>query len=414
MPLLESSIPSRTRTALAWNTAGVAVKTTLGFVRFVLLSRWLPVSAFGLMATSQAITGITLPIAVLGSAGAYLVLHKSANSAEERALQDSFFFLRISLLGLWVLICGLIALLFLPPTERWVLVSLAVIRAVADVSLIPKIIEVGKLETQKQSLSMVGESLVYLLIGLPIAWLWRNVWALLVGEFAVALFAFWFFFAWQKVWLPSRQASRYWVKNLLNTGSKIMFNVVLRRLLDQIDDLWVRWQLGVHAIGIYNRAYQLADMPATIFETIGSTVVFSSYTAYQQDFLRLRRHYLKMNAYALLVSVPIAVAGWFLLPSAVTLFLGTQWVESIPVLRWMAIFMALQPLRMTSENIFDATKTSKKLTVLRVTQLLLMLTSFFTMQFLGMGLIGIAISVDITIGIGVVICFFYALMQMKS
>jgi len=181
---LESSIPSRTRTALAWNTAGVAVKTTLGFVRFVLLSRWLPVSAllsrwlpvsaFGLMATSQAITGITLPIAVLGSAGAYLVLHKSANSAEERALQDSFFFLRISLLGLWVLICGLIALLFLPPTERWVLVSLAVIRAVADVSLIPKIIEVGKLETQKQSLSMVGESLVYLLIGLPIAWLLAN------------------------------------------------------------------------------------------------------------------------------------------------------------------------------------------------------------------------------------------------
>jgi O-antigen/teichoic acid export membrane protein len=400
-----TSIPTRTRTALAWNTVGVAVKTTLGFVRFVLLSRWLPVSAFGLMATSQAITGITFPIAVLGSAGAYLVLHKTASGAEERALQDSFFFLRLSLLGLWVLICGLIALIFLPPSERWILVFLAVIRALADISLIPKIIEVGKLETQKQSLSMVGESLVYLLIGLPLAWAWRNVWALLVGELLVALFSLWFFFAWQKVWLPTPQISRFWVKNLLNTGAKIMFNVTLRNLLDQIDDLWVRWQFGIHAIGIYNRAYQLADMPATIFENIGSSVIFSSYSAYQQDSAQLRKHYLSMNAYALLVSIPIAIAGWFLLPPAVSFFLGQQWLETIPILRWMAIFMALQPLRMTAESIFDSRQRSNQLTKIRLLQLILMLCGFVVIKSLNLKLVGVAITVDAVIVCGVIISF---------
>jgi len=45
------------------------------------------------MATSQAITGITLPIAVLGSAGAYLVLHRAGKRRSLSGFaQNSFFF----------------------------------------------------------------------------------------------------------------------------------------------------------------------------------------------------------------------------------------------------------------------------------------------------------------------------------
>ena len=108
--------------------------------------------------------------------------------------------------------------------------------------------------------------------------------------------------------------------------------------------------LGVKALGLYDRAYQLMSMPATAIGQVIDDVLFPAMAQVQDDRVRVGRAYRRCVAAVALLTLPVTGLAVILAPELFKVLFGPQWTSAILPFR----ILALGTLFRTSYKVSDS------------------------------------------------------------
>ncbi|HEV8380681.1 MAG TPA: lipopolysaccharide biosynthesis protein [Gemmatimonadales bacterium] len=98
----------------------------------------------------------------------------------------------------------------------------------------------------------------------------------------------------------------------------------------------VKW-LGVNALGLYERAYQLMAMPAILVGQVLDDVLFPAIAQIQTESERVARAYRRVAAAVALFALPLSAVVLILAPDIVNVLLGPKWHDVVLPFRILAV-----------------------------------------------------------------------------
>ena len=299
----------------------------------------------------------------------------------------------IVLFGVLLAAAPLVAAFFNTPKAT------VIVRVIAVSVLLKGFINIGVIYFQKEMefnkvfIYQLSITVADLAVAIPMALILRSVWALvfglLAGQFVSCIISY--------VIHPFRPSIKMDLKKsreLFRFGKWIFGSTILLFLITQGDDIFAGKLLGVTALGLYQMAYMLSNLPATEITHIISRVAFPAYSKLQDDIYKLRNAYLKVLQFTAFLSFPVAGLIFVLAPDFTKIFLGEKWMPMVPAMQVLCIFGMARSFGATTGPLFNGTGNPKILTHLAMLQLLILGAIIFplTKQW---ELIGISVAVVI-------------------
>jgi O-antigen/teichoic acid export membrane protein len=346
------SLSGRFVRSTGWNATTNIFRVLVLFARFTLLSRWLPKEVFGAYATATLIITLTITLAGFGIGGAFL--NRELETEDEDRAAQVHLSLRLLFTLAWSAVMLLVAWLFLPPVVGQALMMLTLINAGLELLQVPRLILVRRVEHQRLALIELLNTVAASVVALWIAWVWGSIWALIIVDLINLLLTFFFLVLWRPVWRIRLGWDSQVVRYYLNFGRHNFASGSLLRILDKIDDLWVRIYLGNIALADYSRAYTLATYPRELLARAIDEVAVGTYAELKHDRKRLSQAFFRTNAF--LVRVGFFLAGGFVLiaPEFILIFLTEKWLSMLVTFQLMLLFTLLDPIKLTVGLLFNA------------------------------------------------------------
>ena len=184
------------------------------------------------------------------------------------------------------------------------------------------------------------------------------------------------------------------VKELFGFGKWVLGSSILVFLLTQGDDAFVGKILGITALGFYQLAYRISNMPATEISHVISQVTFPAYSKLQDDIPRLKEVFFKVVQFTAFLFFPLAGMIWVLAPDFTRLFLGEKWLPMVPSMQVLAIFGGIRALNATTGPVFWAAGKPSFLTKISLMQLIFLAVIIYPLA-INEKLLGVSLAVTL-------------------
>jgi len=210
-----------------------------------------------------------------------------------------------------------------------------------------------ELEFHKQFVYEFSGTFADLAVAIPAAFILRSVWALVFGLLAGNLVRMVVSYL-VHPYRPRPRLEGPKVRELYTFGRWIFASSILVFLLTQGDDIFLGKVLGVTALGLYQMAYRLSNLPATEITHVISQVTFPVYSKLQQDLDSLRNAFLSTVQLIAALSFPLAVGTVCLAPALVSLFLGEKWIAIVLPMQVLTIWGLVRSLEAATSPVWLA------------------------------------------------------------
>lgn len=210
-----------------------------------------------------------------------------------------------------------------------------------------------ELEFHKQFAYQFSGTLANVGVAILAVLLLRSVWALVFGLLArniVQLVVSYFIHPYR----PRLTFNQGQFKELFDFGKWVLGSTILIYLITQGDNIFVGKFLGLSALGFYQMAYQISNMPATEITHVISQVTFPAYSKLQTDIPKLKEVYLKILQFTTFLSFPVAGLIFMLAPDFTRIFLGEKWLPMIPAIQILVFGGLLRSIQATAGIMFIA------------------------------------------------------------
>jgi len=248
-----------------------------------------------------------------------------------------------------------------------------------------------ELEFHKTFVLSLSGTLADIGVAIPAAFLLRNVWALVFGLLAAAIVRLIVGYVIHP-YRPRLRFNKQQFKELFGFGKWILGSSIIIFLLHQGDDALVGKVLGVTALGFYQLAYRLSNMPATEITHVISKVTFPAYSKLQDDLPRSREAYLKVLQITAFLSFPIAGLIFVLAPDFTRIFLGQKWMPMVPAMQALCIFGVTRSINGTMGSFFQSIGKPRINTITSGIQLIIMGIIIYPLA-MRWGILGVCVAV---------------------
>jgi len=167
---------------------------------------------------------------------------------------------------------------------------------------------------------------------------------------------------------------------------------ILVFLVTQGDDIFVGKMLGVTALGLYQIAYLISNLPATEITHVISQVTFPAYSKLQDDSLKLKEGYLETLEFTMFLSIPIAGMIFIFAPEFTKIFLSTKWILIVPVMQILVFWGLIRSVGATTGPLIQASGEPKTLFKYELFQLIFLVVLIYPLG-KSFGISGVALSV---------------------
>lgn len=194
------------------------------------------------------------------------------------------------------------------------------------------------------------------------AWAGMGYWALVWMQITMAAAnaaGVWIASGWIPGW-PKRCSG---VRPMLAFGGYLTVSSVLSYFSRNLDNILIGRYWGAQSLGIYSKAYSLLLLPIGQVVAPMTSVAVPALSQLQQTPNRYRRYYIqavKMIAY---LTFPLVIVLAILAPEIVTLLLGEQWIDAIPIFRVLAVTAMFQPITSTVGWIYVSHGNTRRMAV---------------------------------------------------
>jgi lipopolysaccharide exporter len=362
----------------------------LGFIRTIILARLLAPSDFGLLGIAMLAIST---IETFSQTGFHAALVQKKENIESY-LDTTWTVSVIRGVILFVLLffsAPLVAKFFSSPQATLIIRIIALTVLLSGLRNIGVIFFQKELEFNKQFIYGFSATVVDLTVAVALAFMLRNVWALVWGGLAanfVRLLMSYILHSYR----PRIRWEKEKFQELFGFGRWVLGSSVLIFLITQGDDIFVGKMLGVTALGLYQMAYLISNLPATEITHVISQVTFPAYSKLTNDTSRLRESYLRVLAVSTCISIPVAGAIFVLAPEFTKIFLGDKWIEIVPLIRILSFFGLFRSIAATTGPVFYAKGFPEILTKLGAAQLMLLIVIIYPLTG-AYGLLGVSLAV---------------------
>lgn len=340
--LLRSLVPTgtvlqRTVKSGIWATLTNISGRLLQVLMLIVLARILTPAEFGIMG-----------IALLTLSGTKRFTNIGLNAAliqkEERDVDN---YLNTT----WLLEVGrgLVILVFVFATAPFIAAFFSepqatpVIRAIGFIPFIaglrnPGIVYFEKdLEFHRDFLYNTGGSIAQFLVGVLYVLYSPTVWALVAGSLSRPIFKTLLSYVLHD-YRPRPTFDLQAARELISFGKWMTGASIIYWIAREGDDAFVGWFLSATALGFYQYAYRLADMPATEMSQIVSQVTFPAYSQVQGDTAELQNALLQSTRFVAFLAFPMSFGIALVTPSFVPTVLGDQWTPIILSMQVLTVY----------------------------------------------------------------------------
>ena len=251
-----------------------------------------------------------------------------------------------------------------------------------------------ELEFNKQFAYQISGTIADVGVAISAAVLLRSVWALVLGLLAgnlVRTVVSYFIHPYR----PRLSFDLQRFKELFGFGKWFFCSSILQFLITQGDDILVGKLLGVRALGFYQLAYKLSNLPAIEIAHATSRVTFPAYSKLQDNLPRLREAYLRVLQLTAFLSFAIAGLILVLASDFTRIVLGENWMPMVPTVQALCIFGMIRSISATAGPIFYSVGKPKIQTRLSAIQLAIMAMIIYPLT-IRWGILGASFAVVIS------------------
>lgn len=299
-----------------------------GIVRLIILARILAPQDFGIMGIAMLTMTVLETFSQTGFHAA--LVQKKTNI--EPYLNAAWTFLLIRGFIIFAILffsAPLVSIFFKSPLAKPVIQVLGIYAVIQALTNIGVVYFEKELEFNKQFMYKISGTIVDLFVSIILSILLKNVWALvyglLAGQITMLLVSY--------IIQPYRpKLSFNWkqVKELFVFGKWILGSSILGFIVKQGDDIVVGKMINASALGLYQMAFRLSNLPATEITHVISKVTFAAYSKIQDNVSRLRNAVTRTLRLVSIISVPMG-GGMFILAAEMTrVILGEKWLPMVP------------------------------------------------------------------------------------
>lgn len=184
-------------------------------------------------------------------------------------------------------------------------------------------------------------------IGIFMAWRGYGYWALVglsISSSIVSTAAYFIVLPWR----PGKPVRGSGIRSMVRYGSTVSLNSIVVYFAYNTEKILLGRFWGAEPLGIYNRAYSLANLPVQQFIGSVGAVAFPLLSRVQTDAQRLRRTYLKCHALVVSLMIPAVIVCSLFAEEITGTLLGPKWTGVAPVVRLLTptvlAFALINPL----------------------------------------------------------------------
>ena len=348
----------------AWVFALRMTNRGLGLVRTIVLARLLSPEDFGLFGIAMLSISILETFSQTGFHAAVIQKQETVESYLDTAWTVSAVRGMLIFAGLFFF-SPLIAAFFNSPHAK------TIIRVIALSALLAGFRNVGILFFQKelnfgkQFFYQLSGTLADISVAIVLAIKLQSVWALVYGGLAANFIMLFMSYA-VHPYRPRISFDKRKFQDLFGFGKWVLGSGILIFLITRGDDIFVGRVLGIAALGLYQMAYNLSNLPATEITHVISQVTFPAYSKFQDDISRLRKAYLRVFHFTAFLSVPLSAGIFVMAPDFTRIFLGEKWASMIPAFQILACWGIIRSLGATAGPVFQSVGQPAVLTKLQL------------------------------------------------
>lgn len=330
-----NKIKQKATRGVAWNAVGNWGNQITSFIVFIVLTRLLDPTAFGLVGMAMVFVAFVNIFAEQGLGQAIV----QRQDLEPEHLDTAFWMnllLGAGLTLLGVLVSGLIATLYKEPLLQPVVAGLSFTFLATAFSSVQQALLNRNLEIRILAIQQLIAAIVGGVVGVVAALLGFGVYALVAKTLATGVIGallLWRAGGWRPRWYFS------WVhfRDLFHFGMNIVGIRITNFVRTRSDDFLIGYFLGAQALGYYLVAYRLARLTLDMFTGVIEQVAISTFSRLQDNSEHLRLAFMKVSKIVGGVTFPAFTGLILLAPDFLLLFSGEQWLPSVTVMRVLSI-----------------------------------------------------------------------------
>ena len=312
---------------VAWQAFAILANVVVRTIVLIILTRTLTPKDFGLIAAALVVVTITTMLSEVGVSRVLIQRLQLPKALERSAFAIS---LHLSVIGAAAVFyfAEAISALFQIPELVPFIQFLSVVLIVSSISAVAQALTQRERKFRAMGLiELISFLTGYGLVALLLAHWGFGAWSLAIGHMVQCickLIGYWWARPPAIGFLPGEGS-----KELVTTGAGFMFGQAGNMLARQIDYLIVGRTLGAVSLGYYNRAFQFLMLPAQLFGTAASKVLFPSMASIQDDIDRVGRAYTRAIGVIAMLTLPLS--GFLIIIGAelVLVLFGETWEAMI-------------------------------------------------------------------------------------
>ncbi len=319
-----------------WNFSAYFLGKLVVLITTSILARILAKNDFGLVAVAVVAINYLSVLKDLGL-GAALIQRKGDISEAVDTLFTSNVLIGLTLSAIVIPLAPFIAIYFKDPLVTPVLRWMGISFLIDALGSVHTNLLVRNLDYRRKLIPDLGGSLTKGFVSIGMAYLGYGVWSLVFGQIASALASL--ILVWTIVrWRPRMTFDRSIAGSLMKFGVSVTLIDIISEITDNLDYVIVGRIFGLVQLSIYTLAYRLPEMLLIGNLWVMAGVVFPVFSTIQDRPDELRRGFLASIRIVDLITVPISLGLLIAAGPIVRVVFGDQWLDTIPVLRILAVY----------------------------------------------------------------------------
>jgi len=336
-----------------WVFAGKFAGRGLTMVKLVVLARLLAPEDFGLFGIVMLAMAAIETFTQTGFGQALIQRRDDARAHLDTAwtvqLVRSFV-----LAGLLFAAAPLVAWFFDEPRAVALLRALSLVKVVDGFRNVGTIYWQKDLEFNRRVIYDFAVACVSVGVGIALAFVLRNVWALVWSSVAGAATGTALSYA-MHPYRPRLRWNGAEAKELIGYGVWLLGSSIMIYCGSQLDNLFVGKLLGTAALGFYVMAYRLSLLPLQETTYAIGGVLMPGYAKVQGDRDRVRLAYERALGLTAMLAVPVCLGMIVVAHPAVALVLGDQWLPAVGPIQILMAAQLLKSIISTGSPLFLGT-----------------------------------------------------------
>lgn len=370
----------------------------------IFLSRLLAPTDFGLFAMLMPLVWFVMMIQDFGLSNAVITV-RDVTRAHETTLFMINVGLSVVLAVALALASPLISMFYHAPEVVPLAIALSGSIVLSGLATLQFAILARDLRFSAMMVAEIGGAVGGLAASIAIALIYPSPWALVasvIGNMAIGLVCGWVATGWRPV-QPARLSD---VRHLLAFGGGIAGANISNFVARNADNILIGRYLGAQQLGFYDRAYKLLLFPLMQIVSPLSRTVVPILSQLADDAPRYRSAYRRAANQIMLVAIPGMVVLVVMADMLVPLAMGKQWVNVVPIFRWLGLAGIYMPLSQTLPWLLVSQQRTRELSTVTAWHTIVCVAAFIAgLQF---GVVGIAASfalVDLFVGLPLMIWY---------